>query len=68
VVPLDCVGTVYVVHTDIYRFGARHADHEAFTDHFPICAAARAMGRPVVCDRRLRVAHADLPKYGEEWH
>jgi hypothetical protein len=68
VVPMDCVGTFYVVHTDIYRSGVRHEDHPAFTDHFPICAKAREMGRRVVVDRRLVVKHANLPMYGEAWH
>lgn len=68
IVPMDCVGTITLVHTDIYRAGVVYEDHPAFTDHFPICQQARALGRPV-CVRRDCVAyHADLPRYGEDWH
>jgi hypothetical protein len=68
VVTMDCVGTLYVVHADVYRVGVRHEDHPAFTDHWPICEWLRRAGRPVVCCRDLVAYHARLPDYGETWH
>jgi hypothetical protein len=68
IVPMDCVGSCYLVHTDIYKSGVRHQDHPSFTDHFPICEAARRMHRHVVVVTDLVVYHAFLPQFGEEWH
>lgn len=66
---MDCVGACYAVHRDIYLSGVRHQDHPSFTDHFPICEAAYAMGRSVVALPNVEVRHADLSKYaGESWH
>jgi hypothetical protein len=67
-VDMDCVGSVTLVNTDIYREGARYEDHPAFTDHFPICQRALQLGRRVLCRRDVIAYHADLPKYGEAWH
>jgi hypothetical protein len=68
IVEVDCVGTFYLVHTDVYRTGVLHEDHPSFTDHWSICRRARQLGRKVTVDRRLAVQHADLPAYGEAWH
>jgi hypothetical protein len=68
VVAVDCVGTIYVCPTDVYRAGYRHFDHPVFTDHFPICEGARKMGRAIGVHRGVKAYHADLPKYGEKWH
>lgn len=65
---LDCVGTVTLVSTDVYMSGARYVDHPSFTDHFSICEAAKSIGGKVVCVRDCVARHADLPKYGEQWH
>lgn len=79
-VEMDCVGACYAVTTDVYRaiaadgiegadaYFAPHRDHESFTDHHPICAKARAMGRKVVALPNVVARHAFLPKYGEEFH
>lgn len=68
IVEMDCVGSVLLVNTDIYDAGARYTDHPAFTDHFAICSAARAMKRPVTVRRDMLTYHANLPKYGKKWH
>jgi hypothetical protein len=46
------------------RFAAKPGpvEHQAF------CAMARARDCRVVCHFGVRVYHANLPKYGEEWH
>jgi hypothetical protein len=67
-VEMDGVGTCYAVHRDIYLEGTRHDDHPAFTDHWPICAKAWDMGRKVVALPNVVIAHANLPRYGENWH
>jgi hypothetical protein len=33
-----------------------------------VCEAARNMGRRVTVHRGVEIFHADLPKYGENWH
>ena len=67
VVNMDCVGTITLVPTWVYR-RARYEDHPAFTDHYPLCLACRQAGQRVTVDRSLIAYHADLPKWGEEWH
>lgn len=67
VVDMDCVGTITMVPTWIYRT-ARYEDHPAFTDHYPLCRACRRAGRRVTVDRSVIACHADLPKWGESWH
>jgi hypothetical protein len=67
-VPMDCVGTITMVPTALYRQGVRYVDHPAFTEHYPICKAARDAGLPVTAHVNLIAVHANLPKYGEEWH
>jgi hypothetical protein len=67
-VEMDCVGTITMVPTWIYKLGIRYEDHPAFTDHYPICKTCRDAGRKVVVCRDVIAQHADLPKYGEEWH
>ncbi|MDP9172626.1 MAG: hypothetical protein M3O30_02010 [Planctomycetota bacterium] len=67
-VPMDCVGTITMVPTMLYRKGVRYVDHPAFTEHYPICKAARDAGLPVTAHVNLLAYHACLPKYGENWH
>lgn len=66
-VNMDCVGTITLVPTWIYNF-ARYEDHPAFTDHHPICKACRDNGKTVTVDMNCVAYHANLPKYGEQWH
>ena len=68
IVEMDCVGTITLVNTDIYRTGVRYEDHPVFTDHYPICKKAREIGRLVTMTTSIKAYHADLPKYGEKWH
>lgn len=68
VVEVDGVGTIYCANADIYRTGIRHADHPAFTDHWPVCERARTMGRKVCVHRGQVAVHANLPKFGEAFH
>jgi hypothetical protein len=68
VVELDCVGTVTMVPSWIYQNGVRYTNHLTFTDHHPICLACREAGKKVTVDRSIIAYHADLPKYGEQWH
>jgi hypothetical protein len=67
VVELDCVGTITLVPSWVYKF-ARYEDHPAFTDHYPLCKAVRDAGLKVTVDRSLLAYHANLPAYGESWH
>jgi hypothetical protein len=67
-VEMDCVGTITMVPTWIYKDGIRYEDHPAFTDHYPICKACRDEGIPVTVDTSCVAYHADLPRFGEKWH
>lgn len=68
-VEMDCVGTVTMVPTEVYLNSSdAYEDHPAFTDHWPVCRMARTEGRMVGIDRETIAWHANLPKYGEDWH
>lgn len=80
-VPLDSVGTCYTAAADILR-AVRFAslpydpetDHESIaktnghTDHWPIMRWAREHGRPILCLKSVKIAHANLPEWGERFH
>ena len=68
VIELDSVGACYIVPADVFRKGAKFAGSQNFTDHFALCQAAKELGYSVFCDTRIRVSHADLPRYGLQWH
>jgi len=67
-VEMACVGAVTMVPTWVYRQGVTYLDHPAFTDHYPIARFVRDCGKRVICHRGVKVAHAELPRYGEAWH
>lgn len=68
VVELVSVGCCYLACADIYRAGARYAHTDGYVEHYAVGTFARAMGRPVRADTRIRAVHGWLPKYGEENH
>lgn len=79
-VNLDSVGCVYLMPSfllDRVRYASLpynpDEDHSTIartghTDHWPIMKAARAQGITVACLTTVTAVHADLPKYGENWH
>jgi hypothetical protein len=68
VIELDSVGCAYLAHADIYRAGARYAHTPGYTEHWAVCAAAKAEGRRICADLSLVALHAWLPHYGEALH
>lgn len=68
VVELDSVGCCYLAAAEIYRAGARYLDTPGYTEHYAVCAAARAQGRRVCADLSMRAVHAWLLDYGEDLH
>lgn len=68
VVELTSVGCCYLANAEIYRAGARYAHTDGYVEHYAVGLAARAQGRPVRADLRLRAVHAWLPNFGEEIH
>lgn len=67
-IELASVGCVYVAPASLYRAGVRYTPTNDQTEHWSVCAAARGLGYRVVCLPEVRVEHAHLPHYGEEWH
>jgi hypothetical protein len=61
------VGSMYLMPAWVYNKGIWH-DDTPWTDHYPICEAVIAAGQKVICLTKLRVDHAELPRYGEVWH
>jgi hypothetical protein len=63
------VGCVYCVPWAVYENGASHHYCDPkYTEHYPVCQHARAMGRKVLVLTDAVVRHAYLPDYGEEFH
>lgn len=67
-IPCQAVGCCYLLPASVYRDGARYTTTPHQTEHFSICQAARARGLPVQAVRSIRVAHANLPRYGLPWN
>lgn len=65
VVPMICVGTMYVVPADLFRQGAKYVAIDKITEHFSVCAFARNHGRRVLCNRNVVIQHPRLTNYGE---
>lgn len=61
------VGCCYLTPAWPYREGVKHED-TPWTDHWRVCEAVRLRGEKVLCLPELFVWHADLPKWGENWH
>lgn len=69
IVEMDCVGTIVLLPAMALRMRAvEYTDHPAFTDHYEVSKWAGAAGIPTFCHRGVRAYHADLPKWGEDWH
>lgn len=66
-VDLDAVGCAYLIPASVYKENRYHTT-PGHTEHYSIMQAARRNGLRIVCDTRITVYHADLPKYGESWH
>ena len=68
-IELDSVGACYIAPARLFCEGALYdAANPRYTDHYVVCQKAKALGMKVLCDMRIRVSHADLPKYGLAWH
>lgn len=66
VVPMICVGTMYMVPADLFRQGAKYVPLDKITEHFSVCAFARNAGRKVLCNREVVIQHPRLTNYGEK--
>lgn len=62
--PMQSVGTCYLAPASIYHAGARYEPTEGHTEHMSICKKAKRVS--VASD--IRIYHANLPKWGMEWH
>lgn len=72
VVDLLSVGGCVLVPADVHRqqqFYAQSDEDDSWnTEWLSICSYAARTSLPIRCDTRIRVYHAHLPKYGEEYH
>jgi len=66
IVPMSCVGTMYLVPAELFRQGAQYQAVDGFVDHLSICAFARNAGRKVLCNLGIIVQHPRLTDYGEK--
>lgn len=64
-VPMQCVGVMYVVPSFLFRDGAKYYPVDGQVDHYSVCKFARDMGRRVLCDTRIVVRHPRLTRFGE---
>lgn len=67
-IPMKAVGACYLAPAEVYKRGARYEPMGNETEHYSVCEAARESGIGVWAARRLVVRHADLPRWGEQWH
>lgn len=65
VVPMSCVGTMYLMPADLFREGARYEPIKGFVDHMSICMFARKTGRKVLCNTGVVIQHPRLDDFGE---
>ena len=72
VVKLLSVGGCVLVPAWVHREQQFHAqsdeDDSWNTEWLSICSYATSKSVPILCDTRIRVQHAHLPKYGEKYH
>ena len=61
------VGTFYVMPSWICK-EIQYCGSPGPTDHFAVCQQAMSFGVKTYCDFNIVVSHANLPRYGEEWH
>jgi len=66
-VEMDAVGCAYLIPADVYRPG-RYSTTPGHTEHYSICKIAKEMGLKIVCNTTITIYHADLSKYGLQWH
>lgn len=62
--PLMSVGTCYLAPAALYHAGARYEPTDGHTEHYSVCRRAKRVSSTA----DVVVYHANLPKYGEEWH
>jgi len=68
-IDVDGVGTVYVVPARLFLDpSVRYSDDERLTEHWSVVSKAHEAGMPVKMHKRVKVRHANLPKYGDSWH
>lgn len=68
IVEMDSVGTCYLVPAWVYENGCRYRPEGDEVEHVSFFRQAEYYGLSVVADSTLIVRHANLPKYGENWH
>ena len=65
---VDSVGTCMLVSARIYRDGTRFPENDPESEQVGFCNLAKKSGFKISTDPRVKVFHAELPKYGVEWH
>ena len=61
------VGTCYLVHSSLYS-QSRVRYHGGDSEQVTFCTETRNVGGRVYVDFSIKVEHANLPKYGVNWH
>ncbi len=70
---VESVGCFCIIPSDIYKRGAKHQlpegrNGEMFTDWYGVCQFGKDLGYQVCAVPSIKVLHANLPKFGEQWH
>jgi len=68
IVELDSVGCVYMMPALPFHNGVRYKTVDGHTEHWSVMEEYRKQGHRVICNKDIVVIHADLQKYGEDWH
>ena len=68
IVELDSVGCVYMMPAGPFHNGVRYKTVDGHTEHWSVMEEYRKQGYRIICNKDIVVIHADLQKYGEDWH
>lgn len=67
-VAMSCVGGCYLIPAEIHRAMHYTPSGGPGMEHLTLMRVAKKMGFDIYVSRRVKVYHADLPKWGEAYH
>jgi len=65
-IEIDSAGTCYLVKSDVFKSISYAYDGDS--EHIAFCRRVKEAGRKIVLNPKVRVLHAYLPAYGEQFH
>ena len=67
-IPMSCVGGCYLMPAEVHRAMHYTPSGGPGMEHLTLMRVAKKMGFDIFVTRRVKVYHADLPKWGEIYH